>query len=83
MATTRPRHMITETAPVSEALAAAAARWPGETPAQLLRRLVGEGHAALKASAQADHAAIDRTAGALTGTYEPGYLETLHEEWPA
>ena len=75
--------MITETDAVSEALEAAAARWPGETRAELLRRLVVEGHGALKASVDADREAVDRTAGVLTGVYGPDYLEQLRDEWPA
>jgi hypothetical protein len=27
--------------------------------------------------------AIRRTSGALTGAYEPGYLEQLRRDWPA
>lgn len=37
MPTERQRYMITATDDVQSALAAAARRWPGETPPQLLR----------------------------------------------
>ena len=40
--------MITETDEVSEALAAAATRWPDVPATELLRRLIAEGHAALR-----------------------------------
>jgi hypothetical protein len=83
MPTERRRHMITETAEVSDALADAAARWPGQPPSELLRRLVSEGHAALRASVEAERAAVEQTSGALTGVYQAGELDTLHNEWPA
>jgi len=83
MPTTRRRHMITETDEVSEALAAAAVRWPDLSATQLLRRLVAEGHAALQSSAAARRAAVNERSGILTGVYEPGYLEALRDEWPA
>jgi hypothetical protein len=75
--------MITETDEVSEALAAAAVRWPDLSAAELLRRLIAEGHAALEASAAARRAAVEETSGIATGLYEPGYLEALRNEWPA
>ena len=81
--TTRRRYMITETDDVSDALAAAAARWPDQPPAELLRRLVAEGHAALCASVAAERAAVEQTSGTLTGVYGPGYLDGLRDEWPA
>lgn len=83
MPTTRRRHMITETDEVGEALADAAARWPGVPPAELLRRLISEGHAALRASSRAEREAVEQTSGALTGVFQPGDLEALREEWPA
>jgi hypothetical protein len=75
--------MITETDEVADALAAAAARWPDIPPPELLRRLVAEGHAALRASVSAETAAVEETSGALTGVYGPGYLDALRDEWPA
>jgi len=32
--------------------------------------------------AERRRAAILRTSGALTGVYEPGYLERLRDDWP-
>jgi hypothetical protein len=82
MPTTRRRYIITETDEVSDALADAATRWPGLHPSELLRKLVAEGHAALRASVAAERAAVEQTSGALTGIYQPGDLEELRQEWP-
>lgn len=89
MPTTRPRHLITETDQVAQALDDAARRWPEDrhSRAKLLLHLVEEGHQALLDEAaerrDARLAAIHRTSGALTGAYEAGYLEQLREDWPA
>ena len=88
MPTTRPRLMITETDEVAEALDAAAARWPEvDSRRELLLRLVEQGRNAIEREqtdeAERRRAAIRRTSGALTGAYEPGYLERLRDDWPA
>ena len=75
--------MITETDEVSEALAAAAARWPDLSAAELLRRLVAEGHAALRGVRGRRATAVEETSGVFTEIYEPGYLEALRDDWPA
>ena len=88
MPTTRPRHLITETDQVAEALDDAARRWPEDSGsrAKLLVRLVEEGHRALAETADASRAArlaaIQQTSGVLTGTYQADYLEQLREDWP-
>ena len=75
--------MVTETDEVSEALAAAAARWPDASAAELLRRLVAEGHAALRASVDAERPLSSKPVASFTEIYEPGYLQALRDEWPA
>lgn len=87
MPTARPRHQITETDEVAAALDAAARRWPEVTQrSELLRRLVAAGHLAVSAhhdrEVTARRAAVHRTAGALTGIYEPGELAELRQDWP-
>ena len=86
MPTTRPRHVITETEEVAQALDDAARRWPEErSRAKLLLRLVREGHRVVageherRATTRRD--AVARTSGALTGVYGPDYLSALREDW--
>jgi hypothetical protein len=89
MPTTRPRHVITETAEVAEALDVAARRWPEDAGSRtrLVVHLVREGARALHEDA--DCALERRLAvllhehGALAGVYGPDYLERLREDWPA
>ena len=88
MPTTRPRLTITETDELAEALDAAAARWPEVgSRRELLLRLVEQGRTAIERDRETElerrSAAIRRTSGALTGVYEPGYLERLRDDWPA
>lgn len=70
------------------ALQAAARRWPDdrERPAKLLLDLVREGHRVIALEAHSAAAerreAIERTGGALTGSYPAGYLERLRRDWP-
>ena len=85
MPTTRPRHTITETERIAEALAAAERRWPGERRTGLLKRLIEAGHDAIDVDDQAEGrrlaAAVEATSGALDGVYPAGYLEKLRREW--
>jgi hypothetical protein len=80
--------MITQTDEVARALDDAARQWPQdrERPTKLLLDLVREGHRAITADADrttADRrAAIERTGGALTGSYPAGYLDDLRGDWP-
>lgn len=88
MPTTRQRYLITESDRLKVALDDAARRWPEEkSRAKLLVRLAEEGYEALVGTASEGavqrRAVIERTGGLLTGVYEPGYLESLRQEWPA
>jgi hypothetical protein len=86
--TTRPRHVVTETEEVAQALDDAARRWPEDRAnrAKLLLRLVEEGHRAVtdthEATVRASREAVSRTSGALTGLYGDGYLDLLRKDWP-
>jgi hypothetical protein len=88
MPTTRPRLTITETDELADTLDVAAARWPEiRSRRELLLRLVEQGREVLdrergEATARRREA-VKRTSGALTGAYEPGYLESLRDDWPA
>ena len=88
MPTERPRLTITETDEVAEAIAVAAQRWPEiRSRRELLLRLVEQGRGVIERD-RADETerrrqAIRQTSGALTGVYEPGYLERLRDDWPA
>ena len=80
--------MITETDDLAEALNVAAARWPEiGSRRELLLRLVAQGRSAIERErveeTERRRAAIRRTSGALTGAYEPGYLDRLRDDWPA
>jgi len=85
--TTRPRHFVTETDDLAEALDEAARRWPGLSRPQLLVRLALEGHRAAE-QARDDRRrrrleAVRTYGGCLSGVYGPGYLKHLREGWPA
>lgn len=83
MPTTKPRYMLTDTGELSDLLDAAERHWPDITDRKaLLLRLAVAGGEAIVAEAAKQRAAIDETAGALTGLYEPGELERLREDWP-
>jgi hypothetical protein len=88
MPTNRPRHTLTETPSVAEALQAAGERWPEDrgNANRLLRRLIERGAESVSdengAARRFRADAIKRTAGQFTGVYEPGYLTALRDEWP-
>ncbi|MGH2364408.1 MAG: hypothetical protein ACRDHX_07120 [Chloroflexota bacterium] len=89
MPTVRPRHTISETDTIAEALNDAAQHWPADADSRskLLLHLIDTGHeAVLNAQEQARtqrREAIARASGALTGAYGADYLARLRRDWPA
>lgn len=87
--TSRARYTVTETEDVARALDRAAHHWPKDASrrGQLLVHLIHEGNRALEnADDEQRHqrqAAVQRTAGALTGVYPPDYLQHLRDDWPS
>lgn len=87
MPTTRPRHFVTETDDLAQALDEAASRWPDLSRAQVLVQLALEGHRA----AQKVHedrrrrrlAAVREHSGMLSGVFGSEHLDDLRAEWPA
>lgn len=88
MPTAHRRHAVTETEDIAAALEVAREAWPelADKPGALLRRLILTGEETLEAqrrrSVEDRRAVIERTAGALTGVYESGYLEEIRQDWP-
>ncbi|MCB0951000.1 MAG: hypothetical protein KDB44_17350 [Mycobacterium sp.] len=88
MPTNHPRHAITETPEISDALGFARRAWPdlGDKPGALLRRLILEGRNTLvhrnTEESQERRRAIADTGGALTGVFGANYLQELREDWP-
>ena len=86
MPTTRPRHFVTESDELREALDEAARQSPNLTRAQLLVQLALEGHRAAEHRREKRHQqrldAVRTHSGSLTGVYPPDYLENLREDWP-
>ncbi len=82
MPTTRPRHLLTETDDIAEAIDAAAALYPTATRADVLRHLIQLGFETV-AERQASHRTVvsDR-AGRYPGLYSTRYLDDLREDWP-
>jgi hypothetical protein len=88
MPTSHRRHAVTETEDIAAALDVARDTWPelADKPGALLRRLILAGEEALETrrrrTADGRRQAIERTSGALTGVYRPGYLDELRQDWP-
>ena len=87
MPTARPRHQITETPDVAQAIDRAARRWPGEPRAKLLLRLVDTGSAVLELERQqeveAHRRAVEASSGAYADAFPEGFLGELRDDWPA
>jgi hypothetical protein len=88
MPTTRPRHAITETVDIAQAVDDAAACWPelAGNRAALLRRLVAVGHRAVRGEVDerlaGRRAAIGQLAGSLPGVFPEDAASALKAEWP-
>jgi hypothetical protein len=81
--TTKPRYTVTDTGELTEWLDRAQDRWPEvRDRKELLLRLVSAGSEALEQQVADRVRAVEETAGALTGAWEPGDLERLREDWP-
>jgi hypothetical protein len=84
MPTTKPRYTVTDTGELSELLDEAQRRWPGVGDRkELLLRLAAAGREAIEREGSERRQAIEETAGALSGIYEPGELARLRDDWPA
>lgn len=87
MPTVLPRHQVTETPPVAQAIDLAAERWPGETRSKLLLRLVEAGSAALAqhaaVAAEERRRAIEASSGKYPAAFDTDFLVTLRRNWPA
>lgn len=82
MTTTLHRIKVTETQPVTDALAEARRRWPDETrESRLLARIAEEWAASRRADVEARRAALHALAGARP--YPANYLDDLRAaDWP-
>jgi hypothetical protein len=81
MPTTRPRHLLTETDDLAEAIDAAAPLYPGESRADVLRHLVVLGAEAIAQQKGQHRATVHDRAGRHPGLYGAGYLEGLRQDW--
>lgn len=88
MPTARPRHMITETDELAQALEAAALLWPSErlSRSSLLRKVLEVGvEEVVKQAASAKSSKlreIEKQAGSLSGVWPSGWISELRDEWP-
>ncbi len=82
MPTVRPRHLLTETDELAHAIDAAAALYPGESRADVVRHLVQLGAESV-AELQGTHRTNVRDrSGRFPGLYPAGHLDELREDWP-
>jgi hypothetical protein len=79
----KARNTITGSGELSDQLDQAQRRWPEiRDRKELLLKLEAAGRDAIEKEATDRARAVEETAGALSGVYEPGELERLREEWP-
>jgi hypothetical protein len=84
MPTTKPRYTLTDTGELSKQLDQAQRRWPDvRDRKELLLKLAAAGQEAIEQEVADRARAVEETAGALSGVYQPGELERLREDWPA
>ena len=89
MPTVRPRHMITESDRLADAIDAAAVLWPsdGDERAKLLRKIIDAGIDAINSQStqrrQSRLKAIVSIAGGLDEVWPEGWLDSARNEWPA
>jgi len=89
MPTLRPRHMITESDRIAEALEAAAILWPdlGADRGLLLRKILETGADAIDQQVMARNEnrrlAVAKSAGSLDGVWPANWRDELRDEWPA
>jgi hypothetical protein len=82
--THRPRHTVTETDVVRQALDIAARRWPHDRGrrSRLLMRVVRDWMRSEEGRAERHRTAILRTSGTVPGVFPAGHLDELRGEWP-
>ncbi len=83
MPTKKPRHTVTDTGELSDQLDQAQRPWAEiRDRKELLLKLAAAGRDVIEEKATDRARAVEETAGALSGVYEPGELERLREDWP-
>jgi hypothetical protein len=79
----KPQYTFTDTGTLSDQLDQAQRHCPEiRDRKEPLRKLAAAGRDAIEEGATDRASAVEETAGALSGVYEPGELERLREDWP-
>ena len=84
MPTTRPRHQITETDEIAEAIDAGLREWPDLSRSDVIRELIVKGADALNLSAAERVLAFELALKQLEDLdvqYPPNYLEEVRRGW--
>jgi hypothetical protein len=82
MPTVRPRHLLTETDELANAIDTAAALYPGESRADVLRHLVQLGAESIAEQRDRRRDTVRDRAGRFPGLYPAGHLDDLRQDWP-